>query len=276
MNAWQTARLVLLWSSGAIFSRWGLDDASPFVLLALRFGMALVFLWLLGWRERRWLPEPGTRAQVAGTGLLLVGCYSCAYFLALDQGLTPGALATILGVRPIATLLLQERLASAARLVGLGVALGGLVLVVLDSLLRARVSFSGAGWALACITLGAIAQKRVAQAPPRVLPLQCAVALLLCLVMLPVQPLRLNATPMLAVSVLWLGGVMSVGATVLLYGMLRSGNLVNVTSLFYLVPGGTALLDWLLLGNRMAPLALLGLGLVVAGLLLVFKARAAG
>ena len=67
---------------------------------------------------------------------------------------------------------------------------------------------------------------------PRVLPLQCAVALLLCLALLPVQPLRLNATPMLAVSVLWLGGVISVGATVLLYGMLRSGNLVNVTSLF--------------------------------------------
>lgn len=100
MNAWPTALFVLLWSSGAIFSRWGLDDASPFVLLALRFGVALVFLWLLGWRERRWLPEPGTRAQVAGTGLLLVGGYSCAYFLALDQGLTPGALATILGVRP--------------------------------------------------------------------------------------------------------------------------------------------------------------------------------
>ena len=207
MNAWPTARLVLLWSSGAIFSRWGLDDASPFVLLALRFGVALVFLWLLGWRERRWLPEPGTRAQVAGTGLLLVGGYSCAYFLALDQGLTPGALATILGVQPIATLLLQERRASAARLLGLGVALGGLVLVVLDSLLRARVSFSGVGWALAalaCITLGTIAQKRIALAPTRVLPLQCAVALLLCLAMLPVQPLRLNATPMLAVSVLWL------------------------------------------------------------------------
>ena len=207
MNAWPTALFVLLWSSGAIFSRWGLDDASPFVLLALRFGVALVFLWLLGWRERRWLPEPGTRAQVAGTGLLLVGGYSCAYFLALDQGLTPGALATILGVQPIATLLLQERRASAARLVGLGVALGGLVLVVLDSLLRARVSFSGVGWALAalaCITLGTIAQKRIAQAPPRVLPMQCAVALLLCLAMLPVQRLRLNATPMLAVSVLWL------------------------------------------------------------------------
>lgn len=278
MKAWPTALFVLLWSSGAIFSRWGLDHASPFVLLALRFGVALAVLTLLGWRDRHWLPLPGTRAQVAGAGLLLVGGYSCAYFLALDAGLTPGALATILGVQPIATLLLQERRAPAARWVGLAVALGGLVLVVLDSLLRARVSPAGVAWALAalvCITAGTMAQKRIAQPPTRVLPLQCAVALGLCLVLLPAQPLRLDPQPMLAVSVLWLGAVISVGATVLLYRLLRAGNLVNVTSLFYLVPGGTALLDWWLLGNRMAPLALLGLGLVVAGLLLVFRSRQA-
>ena len=279
MHAWPTALFVLLWSSGAIFSRWGLDHASPFLLLALRFGVALVLLALLGWRARAWLPEPGTRAQVAGVGLLLVGGYSCAYFLALDHGLTPGALATILGVQPIATLLLQERRASWLRFAGLMVALGGLTLVVLDSLLHARVSVAGVAWALAalaCITLGAMAQKRIAQPPLRVLPLQLTVALVLCLALLPTQPLRFEPAPMLAVSVLWLGAVISVGATVLLYRMLRAGNLVNVTSLFYLVPGGTALLDEWLLGNRMAPLALLGLGLVVAGLLLVFKAPPGG
>ena len=278
MNAWPTALFVLLWSSGAIFSRWGLDHASPFVLLALRFGVALAFLSLLGWHERAWLPAPGTRAQVAGTGLLLVGGYSCTYFLALDQGLTPGALSTILGVQPIATLLLQERRAPALRWLGLALALIGLVLVVLDSLLRARVSVAGVAWALAalgCITLGTMAQKRIAQPPARVLPLQCAVALALCVALLPTQAPRFDPHPMLALSVLWLGAVISVGATVLLYRLLRAGNLVNVTSLFYLVPGGTALLDWWLLGNRMAPLALLGLGLVVAGLVLVFHARPA-
>ncbi|WOP15237.1 DMT family transporter [Ottowia sp. SB7-C50] len=278
LNAWPTALFVLLWSSGAIFSRWGLDHASPFVLLTLRFGVALAVLCLLGWRSRHGLPEPGTRWQVAATGLLLVGGYSCAYFLALDHGLTPGALATILGVQPIVTLLFQERKAPALRWLGLALALAGLVLVVLDSLLHARVSVAGVGWALAalgCITLGTMAQKRIAQPPTRVLPLQCAVALVLCLALLPTQPLRLDAHPMLAVSVLWLGAVISVGATVLLYRLLRAGNLVNVTSLFYLVPGGTALLDWWLLGNRMAPLAMMGLGLVVAGLVLVFRARPA-
>ena len=181
-------------------------------------------------------------------------------------------------MQPIATLLLQERRAPALRWLGLALALIGLVLVVLDSLLRARVSAAGVAWALAalaCITLGTMAQKRIAQPPARVLPLQCAVALALCVALLPTQAPRFDPHPMLALSVLWLGAVISVGATVLLYRLLRAGNLVNVTSLFYLVPGGTALLDWWLLGHRMAPLALLGLGLVVAGLVLVFHARPA-
>ena len=274
MNAWPTALFVLLWSSGAIFARWGLDHASPFVLLALRFGVALAFLSLLGWHERAWLPAPGTRAQVAGTGLLLVGGYSCTYFLALDQGLTPGALATILGVQPIATLLLQERRAPALRWLGLALALIGLVLVVLDSLLRARVSVAGVAWALAalgCITLGTMAQKRIAQPPTRVLPLQCAVALALCVALLPTQAPRFDPHPMLALSVLWLGAVISVGATVLLYRLLRAGNLVNVTSLFYLVPGVTAAMDYLFLGNAMSGLSLAGMAAILLGLVLVFR-----
>jgi drug/metabolite transporter (DMT)-like permease len=50
---------------------------------------------------------------------------------------------------------------------------------------------------------------------------------------------------------------------------------VNVTSLFYLVPGVTAAIDWVILGNPMSALMLGGLGLVVAGLLIVFRYNAA-
>lgn len=276
MHAWPTALFVLLWSSGAIVSRWGLDHASPFILLTMRFALALLVLAALGWRTRAWLPAPGTAAHVAAVGLLLVGGYSCSYFLALDQGLTPGALATMLGVQPIFTLLLQERRVTPMRLLGLLLALGGLVLVVKDSLLRAQVSLAGialALLALACITLGAMAQQRLAQSPIRVLPLQCAVALLLCLALVPTQPLRLEVGLPLLACVLWLGAVISVGATVLLYRMLQAGNLVNVTSLFYLVPGGTLLLDAWLLGHPVTPLALGGLALVVGGLALVLRTR---
>src|SRR5690606_18749345 len=100
---------VLLWGSAAIFTRWGLDHGSVFALLILRFSLALGALFLIGLPSQRWLPRPGTRWQVSGTGLLLIGCYSVCYFQAMANGITPGLLATLLGVQPILTLLLTER-----------------------------------------------------------------------------------------------------------------------------------------------------------------------
>ena len=60
----------------------------------------------------------------------------------------------------------------------------------------------------------------------------------------------------------------------MLYRLIRAGNLVNVTSLFYMVPVVTATLDFLLLGNRLAPSSLIGMGTILLGLLLVFKKAA--
>ena len=101
-----TASFVLLWSSGALAARIGLDHASPFLFLAARLGLALALLLAIaGWRRPR-LRNP---REVMLTGLLLVAGYSSLYLLALQGGVTPGVLATLLGVQPILTLLLTER-----------------------------------------------------------------------------------------------------------------------------------------------------------------------
>lgn len=268
-----TSLFVLLWSSGALFAKWGLAHAGTFVFLVLRFGLALALLSLLALWHGHWLPPRNLR-RVALTGALLVGGYSVFYLLALDLGLTPGLLATLLGVQPIATLLLTERPLRRSRLAGLALALAGLAVLVLESLLAARVSAAGllaAFAALACMTAGTLLQKGLDQAPLEVMPLQYAVALALCVVLLPLQPLRVQWDAGLLLSVLWLGVVISVAATLLLYRLLRAGNVVNVTSLFYLVPAGTAVLDWLVFGNAMAPLAIVGAAGIVGGVMLVYR-----
>ncbi|MDF3837480.1 DMT family transporter, partial [Cupriavidus basilensis] len=274
-----TALFVLLWSSGAIFARLGLEYASAFALLVARFALALsVLLVLAAWR-RRWLPPAGTRLQVAAAGLLLTGAYSICYLLALARGITPGVLATVLGVQPILTLLLVERRVSARRLAGLAVALCGLVLVVWQGIGLARFSPLGMAFALAalaCMTIGAILQKRIRQAPLDVLPLQYCAGLALCLLFVPFQPMAVVPGAGFALSLAWLALVISVGATLLLYRLIQAGNLVNVTSLFYLVPGVTALLDYLFLGNRLAALSMAGMAAIVLGLLLVFSETASG
>lgn len=264
-----TATFVLLWGSAAIFTRWGLDYASPMALLVFRFLIALVALAPLAIVRRRWLPAPGTRLQTAATGLMLIGGYSVCYFEAMANGVTPGLIATIMGIQPILTLCVVER-----RLQGLLIALAGLVLLVWRSLAMSPMAMTGILFALAALllmTFGALWQKRSRQSPADVLPLQYAVSLGLCLLIAPVSGFRFTVNAGLIIPVLFLGLLISVVAQLLLYRLLSAGNIVNVTSLFYLVPAITALLDYLLLGNRLPAAAIVGMVAIVGGIVLVFR-----
>lgn len=269
-----TALFVLLWGSGAIFTKWGLDHAPAFAFLLLRFGLALAVLMAIGLYRRRWLPAPGTRLRAASTGLLLIGAYSICYFLAMAQGITPGVLATLLGIQPMLTLMLLERRFAPMRIMGLCVALMGLVLVVYQSIVLVRFSLVGVGFALGalgCMTVGAIMQKRIRQSPAEVLPLQYVASLALCLPFTAFQPVAFEPTWEFLVPLLWLALVISVVAQLLLYRLIQAGNLVNVTSLFYLVPAATAVMDYLFLGNALPILSLTGMALILLGLMLVFR-----
>lgn len=272
----RTALFVLLWSSGAIFSRLGLLHASPFAFLTLRFAVALCAVVALVFRRRPLLPEPGIRLRVAATGLVLLGAYPICYLLALDRAMTPGALASVMGVQPILTLLLLERRFSGVRLFGLLLACVGLSLVVWQSIVAARFSTAGASYALGALlsmTSGAISQRKLEQEPLEVLPLQYTVSLLLCLLFVPFRPFHFELSAGFLVPLAWLAIVISVVAQLLFYRLIRAGNLVNATSLFYLVPVVTVLMDCVFLGSRPAPLGILGMAAIVSGLVCVFRKR---
>lgn len=269
-----TALFVLLWSSGAILSEIGLRHGSAFALLLLRYAIALALLSAVAFINRRWLPDAGTRRRVMLIGFLIAGIYSSFYMLALENGVNPAAIATIMGIQPILTALWTEKHVGLWRALGLALALGGLALVVSDGLASARFEALGllfAGIALAGITIGSIVQKQETQAPWVVLPLQYAVGLIVILIMTPFSEFQMSWHIEFITAGLWLGLIISVAATFLLYRLIATQNLVNVTSLFYLVPGVTAAMDWVILGNPMSFHAILGLVLVMAGLMLVYK-----
>lgn len=275
-----TSLFVLLWSSGAIISKWGLAYASPMVFLIARFGTALVALLILSpLIGLRW---PRGRRQVLQallTGLVMLGIYPIFYLLALDLNVTPGVIATVLGVQPMLTSFLLERRHSAMRLGGLALGLAGLVMVVYQSIGLSVTGVAGLTFAgLACcllallsITGGSILQKNIRENPLGTLPLQYIAGLTLCLAVAPFQPLHVEWNATFILSALWMGLMASVLATMLLYRLIAAGDLVNVTSLFYLVPAVTALMDYGVFGNRLSALGLLGMGLIVAGLMLVFR-----
>ncbi|CAM8820449.1 DMT family transporter [Burkholderia pseudomallei] len=262
-----TSLFVLLWSSGAIFAELGLRHASAFAFLIARFALASLVLLVLSLARRATL----------ATGVLLTGGYSILYLLALERGLAPGILATILGVQPILTLAVLERRASPARLAGLALALTGLSLVVYRSVAGGAAPAAGTACALGAllaITAGALLQERVRAASIDVLPLQNALGLALCALIAPFEPISFEASWAFALPLAWLGIVISVFAQLLFYRLMQRGDLVNVTSLFYLVPVVTALMDAAWLGNRLAPLEIAGMIAILAGLALAFRRAA--
>ncbi|MFB4392247.1 MULTISPECIES: DMT family transporter [unclassified Pseudomonas] len=274
-SAATTSLFVLLWSSGAIVSKLGLTQASPFAFLLLRSLLALGGLLLLApLLGLRWPRRRDAILQALATGAVLLGAYQIFYLLALDTQVTPGVMATVMGVQPILTVALMERQRSWSRLFGLGLGLAGLVMVVYQGINLGGVSLVGmlfALLALASMTCGSIMQKRIADNPMGTLPLQYLAGFVMCALFAPWQPLHVQWTGSFVAVLLWMGLVVSLLATLLLYRLIARGNLVNVTSLFYLVPAVTAVMDFLIFGNRLAPLSLLGMGLIVVGLLFVFR-----
>ena len=275
LAAASTSLFVVLWSSGAIFSKWGLAHASPFAFLLIRFAIALFALVLLIPLMKLQIPR-GAKAisYTLATGVVLLGAYQIFYLLALDLKVTPGVMATVMGVQPILTAMIMERRHSFSRSLGLLLGLAGLILVVYQGIGLAGLSWAGmlfALLALASMTAGTLMQKRITQNPLGTLPLQYLAGLLVCGVFVPFQPFDVEYSAGFIVPVLWMGLVVSVLATLLLYRMIAKGNLVNVTSLFYLVPAVTAIMDYLIFGNTLAALSLLGMAMIIIGLMFVFR-----
>ena len=67
----------------------------------------------------------------------------------------------------------------------------------------------------------------------------------------------------------WLVFVMSFAAVWLFYFLIKRIATTRLTSLLYLMPPVTALLGWALFDERLAPPALLGMAICVAGVFIV-------
>ena len=179
-----------------------------------------------------------------------------------------GLIATIMGIQPILTLCVVERRLQGIRLLGQLLALAGLVLLVWRSL---AASADGGQRHYFCPCRAAADDlwrhfaKRSRQAPVDVLPLQYLVSLLLCLFMAPVSGFMFTLAQALSSRCCSWPADFGRGSAAAL-SLLSAGNIVNVTSLFYLVPVITALLDYLMLGNRLPWAAVVGMAAILAEL----------
>ena len=272
------ALFVLLWSTGFIAAKYGLPHAPPFTFLLLRFLLVTLLMLALALATRA--PWPRARsdyAHVAIAALLVHGLYLGGVFVALDGGMPAGTSAMLVGLQPILTvflawLWLRERIGP-RQWAGLVLGLIGVWLVI-----RHKVDFGGghngllpSAIALAGISVGALYQKRHAshvdlRSGAVIQFAACALVYAPLAWLLDVRPVQWVPAFLFALG--WSVVVLSVGAISLLYWLLRHGAASGVARLFYLVPMVTAVESWLLFGETLDALAIAGMVMIAAGVML--------
>jgi len=275
------ATFVVLWSSGFIGGKLGLPYAGPLTFLLIRFAAVVAVLLPIAWLLKAAWPRSGRDwAHIAVAGLMLHAGYLGGVFSALSLGMSAGVVALIVGLQPVLTAFLAaawlgERV-TPRQWLGLCLGLLGVALVVCEKLdLSAdAAAFALALLALASITLGTIYQKRYC---PHLNLLSGAViqygaCLALYLLLAPLlEDLQVQWTPQFLFALGWLVLVLSIASIMLLYVLIRRGAATRVTALFYLVPPTTALMAWLLFGERFGGWALLGMASCALGVALVVR-----
>ena len=272
------ALFVLLWSTGFIAAKFGLPHAPPLTFLLYRFLLVAMLMLVVALATRAPWPRAASEyAHVTIAALLVHGLYLGGVFIALDGGMPAGTSAMLVGLQPILTVFLawmwlHERVVP-RQWVGLGLGLAGVYLVI-----RHKVDFAGghngllpSAIALIGISVGALYQKRHAshvdlRSGAVIQFAACALVYAPFVLLLDARPVQWVPAFLFALG--WSVVVLSVGAISLLYWLLRHGAASGVARLFYLVPMVTAVESWLLFGETLDALAIAGMVMIAAGVML--------
>jgi drug/metabolite transporter (DMT)-like permease len=274
------ALFVLLWSTGFIGAKLGLPYAEPLTFLALRMALVVALLLVVAIATRAPWPR-GRRAWIdAVVAGLLVQCgYLGGVFSAIHHGMHAGVVALIVGLQPLLTaagaaFFLSER-TTMRQWLGLALGFFGVALVVSSGLGSEGVTGQSLGLAavaLVSMTAGTLYQKRFGGTMDfrtgGVIQYSASGAVLLALAAA-TESMHIVWSKPFVFALAWLVVVLSLGAISLLYLLIKRGKATAVSSLFYLTPPVTAVMAFLLFGEALTPVALLGMVIAVAGVALV-------
>jgi drug/metabolite transporter (DMT)-like permease len=276
------ALFVLLWSTGFIGSRYALPYAEPFTLTVVRMMLVVSILIIISIITRA--PWPATRmgvVHIAVAGLLVHATYLSGVLFSIKLKLPLGFVAMIAGLQPILTAvfahwLLGERL-NFKQWSGMALGLLGVLLVILSKFTLNTTNWpalAAAGVALVGITFGTLYQKRFCSS----MDLRTggviqysATGVILALLAGLTETREIVWSTQFVLAISWLAIVLSIGAIGLLYVMIRRGAASKVASLFFLTPSVTAVMAFVLFGEALSWLGVMGLAVTAIGVAMVMR-----
>ena len=274
---------VVLWSTGFIGARYGLPYIEPMTFLGIRMASVVAIMLVVALVSGARWPDLHEAGHSLAVGAMVHFLYLGGVFVAISQGVPAGISALLPGLQPILTSTIASRFMgeTVTRQQWLGLALGllGVVLVLHDrSIVVAGTPF---GWAasvvsLIGITLGTLYQKRfcgridwrtgntVQYAGAGVLFWLAAFAF---------ETRAIHWTGELVFAIAWLVLVLSIAGVALMYWLIRRSAATGFASLFYLVPAVTALMAYVLFGEKLDHVSVLGM--VICAVCVVLANRGA-
>jgi drug/metabolite transporter (DMT)-like permease len=268
------AIFVVLWSTGFVATKYVLRDAEPLTYLAVRMAVVVALMAVIVVVARPPWPDRSGVVHSVVAGILVHGFYLGGTAVAIAHSVPAGLSALIPGLQPILTSTLANRWlgerVTPLQWSGLLLGLAGVVLI-----LHGRPMSGEAGWgwlasgvSLISITLGTLYQRRYSGGIDwRTGNLIQYVAVLIFFGAAAgiFETGVVHWTSEFVLAVIWLAVVLSIGSIGLLYWLIRR----SVASLFYLVPAVTAAMAYVLFGERLDAIAIVGMTACAAAVFLV-------
>ena len=276
-HAWVPWLFLGFWSAGYAVAKVGLEYTTPLNLLAFRFAGAVLALTPLVLIMRIPLPAWSSIKALVGTGLFLqIGHFGSVY-IGLKLGASAGIMALFAASQPVliilAGALFRREMPSLKLWIGLALGLAGAGWVIgtqMDGqtgyLLGALLGFL----AVVGLSIGQVIEK---QRKLQVHPIMGTWVqyVFAAVISVPLAYALEGFNGSTAPGFLWAVGYLVLGNSVLgimlMFSMVRRGNLAQVSAIMFLVPAVGALLAWPIAGEVVPVAAFPGMALAMLGAL---------
>src|ERR1700709_1905625 len=274
------AIFVVLWSTGFIGTKYVLRGAEPLTYLAIRMALVVALMAVIVTITRPPWPDRRGIGHSIVAGLLVHGFYLGGTAIAIAHSIPAGLSALIPGLQPILTSTLANRWlgerVTPLQWAGLLIGLAGVVLILHD---RPMSGEAGWGWfasgvSLVSITLGTLYQRRYCgKIDWRVGNLvQClAVAIFFGFAGWLFENGVVPWTSEFILALIWLAVVLSLGSIGLLYWLIPRSSGRPPAPAAVSLPRVTAVMSYLLFGERLDRIAIAGMVACAAAVFLVNK-----
>ncbi len=283
---------VVLWSSAFVAGKVGVQHATPFAFLAVRFSIVGLIFMAIAFGSWIWLKKGGKTfvkatiwsngpiLQTVVVGVLIHGAYLGCTFFAMANGLGAALAALIASTQPLLTTALAIFLFGEKphliQWIGICIGFAGVVVVISPSLGTDAplIAITSCVFGLLAITTGTLLQKRIGNSVGLLTSniIQASAASLFFMILVAtVETPNINWNGPFFIALAWQVLAVSTGAYVILMILIKRDSIAVTTSLLFLVPPVTAIIAFFIFGEPLTLVTVSGFFMASAGVYLVTR-----